>query len=272
MDQKRRPAGSILTGVLLLVVALVILPMGISLLKAYPAKEWAAGIMLLLIDGLLVFAAIKVFGNAYRPRQENAGELLRMKPGTTEARGLFSEGIPPVSNEQLPVVLVNWSPTMEEWKQFVKWETRERKMNNVLAGIGLAIGSTLLIHLLRQSSWAISMLVGGGVALIYSLISYQITAAAIGKPMSGHNEIVISTCSVLINNRLTFFVNTERWASQCQIVEEMDPKVLKIIYHWYNRNGTATDEIHIPIPKGKLGEAVRLADTLNLSFSRKRRE
>ncbi len=269
MDHKTQSAGSILTGVLLLVAALIILPLGIGLIGAFPAKEWVAGIFLLLIDLLLVFAAIRTFRGARRLEERNTEEIFRMKTEKSSLAVPQPESKVPVSNEALPVVLVNWTPTRGEWKQFVKWETRERKMNNILAGIGLAIGSALLIHSLREAGWGVSLIVGAGVAVIYSLISYQITLAAIGKPAGGRGEIVISTCSVLINNRLTVFVNEKRWATHCQILEETEPKILKIDYHWNTRSGTASEEIHIPIPKGKLGEAVRLVESLNQSFSRR---
>lgn len=269
MDPKASQTGSIITGVLLLVVAGLVLPLAIGLIGTYPERVWMAGIFLFLMDLLFVYAAVRSFRQRRLKVENSSRETIHLKKGIASLSATLEEAVVPVSNAERPLVLVNWSPTADEWKQFVRWETRERKMNTILVGIGLAVGSAVFIHLLKNAGWGVSLIVGGGVAVIYSLISYQLTMSVMGKPIAGHYEIIISTCSVLMNNRLTIFVSDRRWATACEILEEPDPKILKIDYCWNTRNGTNSEEIHIPIPKGKLGEAVRLVEALNQSFASK---
>ena len=105
--------------------------------------------------------------------------------------------------------------------------------------------------------------IGGIGGFLYGFFSYWFAINSIGKAENATNAIIITTNAVLINDKLYLFADEEKWMGEIEILEEPTPKILQITYHWKTHHGESSDNIHVPIPKGKLGEAVMLMSRLN---------
>ncbi len=77
-------------------------------------------------------------------------------------------------------------------------------------------------------------------------------------------EIVITNGTATVNGKPTVFQGDGKWLRKADIKEMNNINVLEIIYEWKTGKGITFDELRIPVPKGKLREAMELLDCLNL--------
>ena len=158
MDQKVQSKGSEAAGVVLIAVGVMILPVAIGLLFAFPDWIWSMGLLLLACSYFIIAGgwknikqakivlkksqmSIEQMMNENGPVMEidRSGRLLKKDPGA----------VPELIEKGLDWVLV-WQYSPEEWKRFLKWEKQDRKLSAFVTGLLVAlIGGVFVENFIR---------------------------------------------------------------------------------------------------------------------------
>ena len=77
-------------------------------------------------------------------------------------------------------------------------------------------------------------------------------------------EISVEGGTVTVNGKSIIFQGNGVWLRKADIKEKDNINILEIAYEWKMGDDVCFDEIKIPVPKGKLREAMELLDCLNL--------
>ena len=258
------------TGAILLVfVGVIMMPFAIVVLASYPNEIWPLGLVLMLCSVLVLFGAIRSFKRSSRQSTDTYEQINQIHKNAIDrstdilspvkAPESIKAGVPAKSN----LVLIDWVYSKDEWRRFTNWELGRRKWINIFISVSITVISVFILKINRDFPWVIALGIGGIGGFSYGFVSYWFAITSIGKAGNGPNAIIITTNAVLINDKLHLFAGEERWMGEIEILEEPTPKILQINYHWKTNHGESTDVINVPIPKGKLGEAVVLMSKLN---------
>ena len=271
MDQKFIEGG-MMSGGILLFAGVMLLPLGIGALASYPDKIWPLGLLLLASSGVLIYSGINSIRTSSKKlkktdgqindivKQVNTGSLKNSIPVKSKAE----TSIDKLPNDTANVALACWNYSNDEWAKFYKWERKERKTNTLTESLIIVLFGTFFIYITRESDVFLSLAISLCVAITYGLIKYFLTMASLSNASKKQNQVIFTNSSVVINGKLNPFKDDNYWLGKIEILEEPEPKVMEITYHWSTRKGNSFDEIRVPIPKGKLGEAVQLVDKLKL--------
>ena len=269
MDQKSKSKGGAMAAILLVVVGVIMMPFAIVVLTSYPNEIWPLGLILVSCSGLVLFGAISTFKRSSRQSTDTYEQISQIQKNAIDrSTNISSAGKAPQSIETgFPVksnqVLVDWVYSKEEWKRFTNWELGRRNWVNIFVSLSITIVSVFILKGFRDFPWMVALGIGGIGGFLYGFFSYWFAINSIGKAENATNAIIITTNAVLINDKLYLFADEEKWMGEIEILEEPTPKILQITYHWKTHHGESSDNIHVPIPKGKLGEAVMLMSRLN---------
>lgn len=136
-----------------------------------------------------------------------------------------------MTQEKEKAVLVHWYYSVEEWETFSRSE-RKKKYGKAIAAVYISI------------------------VYCFRTINYRWI-------MPNRPETVITNGTATINGKPTVFHGNGKWLRKVDIQEKNNLNVLAISYEWNTTKGTRYDELHIPVPKGKLREAMELVDSLD---------
>ncbi len=267
MDQKVQSQGGEAAGVILIVVGIILLPLAIGLFFAFPDWIWLLGLLLSGCSYVIISGGIKSIRKARNElvrTRETIGALMKNRPPDgqdTAGKEKAKIGLSAIDSNEAEQVII-WQYTPEEWKIFVKWEKKDRKMNAVVTGILVALIGAVFVKLQRDATWGMAVLVATLIGVIYAFMIYLIGMSSLKGFFKKQPEVRITHRVVLINGVLNVFADQDRMVHKISILEKVDPMVLEIVYKFYTARGASQDELHIPIPKGKLGEAVRLVEVL----------
>lgn len=269
MDQKVQSQGGEAAGVVLIGVGVILLPLAIGLLFAFPEWIWLLGLLLSVCSYAIITGGIKSIRKARRElirTRETIGQMMRephpqqgeVVDTNTVAKPLINKSKPDVMTDQVIV----WHYGVDEWKQFVKWEKKDRKMSAFVTGMLVVLIGAIFVKLQRDATWGMALLVATLIGTIYAFVVYLMGMSSLKGTFKKQPEIRIAPTVILINGVLNVFSDEDRKVHAITILEKADPMVLEIVYKFYTARGASQDELHIPIPKGKLGEAVRLVEQL----------
>jgi hypothetical protein len=77
-------------------------------------------------------------------------------------------------------------------------------------------------------------------------------------------EIKITGEMVSIGDKLHYFSNEENRLKRIDIRDEGKMNIMEFTFQWSKRKVPATDELQIPVPKGKLKEAIEIVERLQM--------
>ena len=269
MDQKTVPKGGGTAAILLVLVGVIMMPFAIVVLASYPSEIWPLGLVLVFCSGLVLFGAFRTFKRSSRQSTDTYEQISQIHKNAVDRSTSNSSPVktPQSIETEAPVksnlVLIDWVYSKEEWKRFTNWELGRRKWVNVILSLSITVISMFILKINRNFPWVAALGIGGIGGFLYGFVSYWFAITSIGKADNTPNAIIITTNAVLINDKLHLFAGEEKWIGEIEILEEPTPKILQITYHWKTPEGESSDEIHVPIPKGKLGEAVVLMAKLS---------
>jgi hypothetical protein len=128
-------------------------------------------------------------------------------------------------------VMAYWMSTSREWIDFCHWRQHNQKRNGLCR---------ILCNLMRFTRFP---------ALIEAIFVKT-------------NDIIITNTGVSVNGRFKAFAGESRTLQHVHIIDEISPRVLQICYQSNTGFKIVSNEIYVPIPKGRLGEAVKLMSLL----------
>jgi hypothetical protein len=252
MDQKIRSNGALFTSLLLGFCSIISFILGIGMTASYPDKIWWAGLLLILCGILVGYGCISGYRSARKEKQISDEQMsIIMQHGKVTDQ-----------NENKFEVLTTWAYSISEWKEFMKWEKKERSSGTsmetaIIVGLG-----TLAIHFLKGEDWITAFAISIVMGLIYGVVKYIITMSSIKLDENKLPEVIITNQSVIVNGRMNRFYGNNLWLGKVEIKETKAFNILEITYCWSTRRGETFDEIRVPIPKGSLKEAIYLQEKL----------
>lgn len=285
MDQRISSRGSMLGAAMALFSGIAMLPVGIGMLSSYPDEIWPVGLLLVVPGAVIIYFSILALrkGEKDLKKTESTTKTLAKKAVTLlqqqqeKANQPVAEGtssvpaaVPlaaPVPGSEEPLAV--WACTEEEWKQFYQWEIQDRKLQAWATGLVVTFLGGLFIMFLRQAAWYVAFPIAAFIGAVYGVLSFHFFISSLGKTKGLSALIVFTQDAVMINNTLNPFRNDSYRLSKVSINDKQELRVMVIEYRWSSsRSGVQTDEIHIPIPKGKLGDAIRLMDHYNAGLQK----
>jgi hypothetical protein len=124
-------------------------------------------------------------------------------------------------------ILVHWTYTRDEWKAFLKWENWKK-------------------GIFRYIYYSVR------------LIQDKIVLVRDKKVP----EVLITASEVIINKKSKSFISRNRQIKR-MIIRDVGPfNIIEIIYENSDKIAKSLNEIYIPVPKGKLKEAIHLQELL----------
>ena len=93
---------------------------------------------------------------------------------------------------------------------------------------------------------------------------YFITQVLFKWAKRSANQVLVDENAVVVNGRTTFFQGHDVQLCKVDIIEVNRINMLELVYEKKRGQLRRSNELRIPIPKGKLLEAIKLLDCLNL--------
>lgn len=265
MEQKNITTGNIITGAILIVVGIIIVPLGLMAMFAYPDAVWVAGMVFTIIGGTLIFYGIRNIEIARSQEKKSAIAQVQMmhqqvKPlvvndgveSSTEAR---TESDP-------HEVLARWNYTDLEWRNFIAWEQKDRKLDFYIQAGWVTVLGTILLMISRSASIYIAAPISFSIGTLVAYLRYRLAMNAVQNKSGLPPEVSISRTAFLINGKYNPFFTDRYKPERIRIIEDVSPKVLELRYGWGTRRGRTTEELKVPIPSDKYQEAKALLEKI----------
>lgn len=266
MDQKIRTKSSVISGIIVLILGIIMLPIAIGLsLSKGDSVATLLSIVFLVSCILLIYGGIATIIKS-KKELKHSNELQKRvneKLATTnlnyntisENKIDFNSSIEEESVMKFESeILANWTFNKSEWLQFITWEKKERRLNTFFESFWILLLGAVFIIVFRGASFLIATSISLSIGIIYWIIKIQFTSKPF-KNIREENKIVITNVAVIINDSYQPFRNEDCWLGQIKIFEKENLNILEIQYHWNTRKGSTYDEIRVPIPYNKKAEA-----------------
>ena len=115
--------------------------------------------------------------------------------------------------------------------------------------------------------WITALAVGSVTAVLVGFSCYFISRRRMKWKQPQPPEIIITSDQASVNGRLTIFNGDGKFLRKADIKEKYDRNVLEILYESSTGQKISFDKLIIPVPKGKLKEAIVLLESLNYTRS-----
>ena len=76
-------------------------------------------------------------------------------------------------------------------------------------------------------------------------------------------EVMITQQRIWIDDKQEYFHFHDRQLRRINISDEGKLNVMQITYEQYHHKGSYNNDIHVPVPRGKLKEAIKVEERLN---------
>jgi hypothetical protein len=166
-------------------------------------------------------------------------------------------------HENVKNVLVHWYYTVPEWESFI---TCEKNKGYYCFLKGFLIGGVISFPVFRyglNTLWITAMAVGCLTAVLFGFGCFFISRHRMKWKQPQPPEIIITSDQANVNGKLTIFNGDGKLLRKADIKEKYDRNVLEIVYESTRGQKISFDELIIPVPKGKLKEAIVLLESLN---------
>lgn len=161
-------------------------------------------------------------------------------------------------------VLVHWYYSVSEWEDFVK-KIRKIRQTDLLIESGLIwLASSLVIYFGPGMPLVLSMVIGGNLAIVYGAAKYFIRTWMSKWKGSKVPEIIIADDTAIVNGKSTVFHGNGKFLRKVDVKENSNINIVEITFERLTRNGSIFEAITIPVPRGRLREAMELQECLNL--------
>lgn len=244
MDEKIKQKASVVTGVILIVLAIVLLPISAGMLFSFPHWVGYIGIIMLCCCGAFVYSGVQQISIAKKVIRglDSIHQQLK-QPSNDQANALQS------------FELAKWTFDDTTWNAFLADERKERKMNIVIECFWVIVLGTVVIILSRGALFLTALIISSLVAAVYGVLKYYLTMRSI-RGISAHHEIILTHQAVIINGNFNFFEDQHKRKGKIQLLKKKQPPVIEITYHWQTRRGETFDEIRFPAPNEAEAERI----------------
>lgn len=160
-------------------------------------------------------------------------------------------------------VQVHWYYSVSEWEQFLKQEKKDRKTILLAQSLIIVVLAVVGLYFVAYLSLVLSLVVGIVPGLLYGGISYCQHHHACKWKDARMPEITIMNGIAMINGSQIVFNGGGKHLRKIDITEDHNINILAITYEWKKGERSNFEELKVPVPKGKLKEAVSLVSSLS---------
>lgn len=155
--------------------------------------------------------------------------------------------------------LALWSYTPEEWTRFVAADYLDEKKSKknlyiMLVVIGLIVGIVMTVAL--QSPVVLMIVVG--IFAITAVPAFLVPRMRFRKLRHSEAEALIAENGVIVGKMFHLWEKSGASLDQVSINREDNPAVIEFAYSMPTRNGMQEEVARVPIPEGKMDEAIRI--------------
>lgn len=160
-------------------------------------------------------------------------------------------------------IIARWEYAPEEWMKFTEYNFAEDKkirrgMFKVVTIIAIVIG--VILTLMMQSIIIAYVMIG--IIIIVSIPAFLGPVVKHNRNLKNKGIVLISENSVFLNGEFFSWNMSGAMLDSVEKVFENDVFCLLVKYNYPTRTGIQTDEIRIPVPKGKENEADTVINSL----------
>lgn len=258
MSNEKHNAGiQKMLGVILIFLGLMISMIGISGLL-HTTWDFIGWVMLALtLSGILMLTGGLFSFMAAKDSIKVADEIQQ-----TITSANAKNTIPTSLNYQ--EVLAHWKIDNETWSQFKKNEIRYRNSDNIYFFIAFVLLGGLTIMINRGADWKIALLISVIMGSIIVAIRRNLALKKLTTTTS-QNEVYITRSFIVLNGDQYILFSENRKVSKVELIATGEPLILSYTVHWPTRNGTAFDELRIPVPENAITLAQKICDNFNLN-------
>jgi hypothetical protein len=167
-----------------------------------------------------------------------------------------------MAHEKEKELFIHWYYSVAEWQDFMKLERRKKETPVLVEGLFFSMLGLLINRFGINASWFTSLCISGAIFIIYTLLRYYIRLHTLKWKGVKMPEITITSGIATVNGKSTIFHGDDKWLRKVDIKEVNNLNILEFIYEWRAETGVSFDELRIPVPKGRLREAVEALDRL----------
>lgn len=167
-------------------------------------------------------------------------------------------------NEKTP--FVHWFYSVSEWEAFMRLSKTKKSLTLLLGSISAGLLVFMILRFSNQAGLMTSLEISAVTALLAGLLQYIIRMYSLKWKSPKMPEVVIVNGTITVNGKSTIFQGNGIWLRKAILKENHNLNILGIAYEWKSGDDIYSDEINIPVPKGKLREAMELLDKLNLKI------
>jgi hypothetical protein len=267
MNENLRSQGQMMTGIICLSVSVLLFPLALGMLFSYPDDSWYLGIVFTISIGLLTYSGINSIRKSKRMEANNAAAILAMKDHlrtlkTPSTNATESDLITSPEIEKQNNILASWSYDLEYWKKFQKTERKLRLRNELFLLVLITGGGAWMLHDEKAEDWTFSIIFSFGFGCLFLILKAMVSRNNFDVGSSPKVNVVIDSEKLLINDKLYYFNNSDRWLENLTLIEKEGFDLLEFEYGWKTRSGKASDSLFIPVPEGKKGKALALAELI----------
>ena len=169
MDQKIRTSGALFTSLLLGFCAIISFILGIGMASSYPDGIWWAGLLLILCGILAGYGSVSSYRSSRKEKKISDEQMSIIR----QQRKTLDQG------EQKFEVLATWAYSISDWKEFMKWEQKERSSGTTMETAIIVGLGTLAIHFLKGEDWITAFIISIVIGIVYGIVKYIINMSSI---------------------------------------------------------------------------------------------
>jgi len=160
-------------------------------------------------------------------------------------------------------VLVHWHYSVSEWESFITCE-KDKGYKCFLKGFLIAGTIAFLVTRYGISTlWITTLTVSCLAAILFGVFCYSYSKYQVKWKQPQPPQIIITSDNASVNGKLTIFNGEGKFLRHADLKEKYDRNVLEIVYESKKGEKVSSKQLIIPVPKGKLREAIVLLDSLN---------
>lgn len=240
MDQNTIRKTSVLTGIIYLILAILLIPVSISVLLVAKGLIFAGGVVILItgVSCLIAFIQSIAFRKEIKQIEQQHTQTAADEPG----------------------VRVSWLVDKTVWRSFHQTE-KTRRIGSLLfeSALIIIVGNVILMFS-RPVSFNMSFLFTAPIALIYYLLKYRSLLSKL--PNRDQSVTIVITHASIAFNQTIYPVNSSRFRvvhAEIKTGKNGDA-CLVVTYRWPLRKGGFSEEaIRVPVTeRAKADAAIRL--------------
>jgi len=160
-----------------------------------------------------------------------------------------------------------WRYSPDEWMRFVSRDFEEdKKMKRmlffVISGISLVIGVIMIINF--QDPVFIPIILG--IIVIVAIPAFLAPHFRYRKLQNSEAAVLIAENGLIVGKMFHLWVKLGARLDQVTINSEEEPVIIEFTYSMPTRNGRDVQMARIPVPHGKMEEAIRITEYFSLKI------